>query len=185
MFITNEFYHEYFSIINKARSCKRVKNKDVYFESHHIVPRCMNGTDDANNLVLLTYTEHCKCHELLPKFTSGDAKRKLLFAWSIMRTNQPDDTNKNEYQQLRSKLPGTRLGSTMSEESKHKLSKARMGKPSGMLGKSHSISTITKMKDSARKRAKQKCPYCDKTGSPNNMSRWHFKNCKFYDPQVR
>ena len=24
-----------------------------------------------------------------------------------------------------------------------------------------------------------KCPHCDKCGSPNNMYRWHFDNCKF------
>ena len=27
-----------------------------------------------------------------------------------------------------------------------------------------------------------KCPYCDKVGSPSNMKRWHFDNCKTLKP---
>jgi hypothetical protein len=36
-------------------------------EQHHIVPRCMGGTDDQANLVLLTYEEHLLAHLLLTR----------------------------------------------------------------------------------------------------------------------
>lgn len=38
-----------------------------YFERHHILPRCMGGSDDASNIVLLTPEEHFTAHVLLVK----------------------------------------------------------------------------------------------------------------------
>lgn len=35
-----------------------------------------------------------------------------------------------------------------------------------------------KMSDAAKNRKKVKCPQCGKIGSPSNMKRWHFDNCK-------
>jgi len=48
---------------------RRGKNRlfEGYTESHHIVPRCMGGTDDLDNLVNLTAEEHYVCHQLLVK----------------------------------------------------------------------------------------------------------------------
>ena len=52
MFNTNEFYHEYFAIVNSANSKDRKKlpRDDInyqYFESHHIIPRSCGGDDGA------------------------------------------------------------------------------------------------------------------------------------------
>ena len=38
-----------------------------YTEKHHIIPRCMNGTDDKENIVSLSAREHYVCHQLLVK----------------------------------------------------------------------------------------------------------------------
>lgn len=38
-----------------------------YTENHHIIPRCMGGSDDSNNLVRLTPEEHYVAHQLLIK----------------------------------------------------------------------------------------------------------------------
>jgi hypothetical protein len=38
-----------------------------YSENHHIIPKCIGGTDDKNNLVLLTAEEHFLAHVLLIK----------------------------------------------------------------------------------------------------------------------
>ncbi|CAH9013668.1 putative homing endonuclease [Vibrio phage 277E43-1] len=51
--------------------------KERGFEIHHILPRCLGGTDENNNLVKLTYREHFLAHRLLPKFVTGIAKGKL------------------------------------------------------------------------------------------------------------
>lgn len=43
-----------------------------YYERHHIIPRCMGGSDDENNLVLLTMREHLLAHLLLVKIYPND-----------------------------------------------------------------------------------------------------------------
>ena len=43
------------------------KDLNYYTEKHHILPRCMNGEDEINNYVLLTYREHIIAHMLLSK----------------------------------------------------------------------------------------------------------------------
>jgi hypothetical protein len=42
------------------RLIQRGKSRTLseYTERHHIVPRCMGGTDDAQNIVRLTAEEH-------------------------------------------------------------------------------------------------------------------------------
>ena len=48
---------------------KRAKNRllECYTERHHIVPRCMGGSDDAENIAVLTAEEHFVAHQLLIK----------------------------------------------------------------------------------------------------------------------
>jgi len=38
-----------------------------YVERHHIIPRCMGGSDDKENIAVLTPEEHFLCHVLLVK----------------------------------------------------------------------------------------------------------------------
>lgn len=45
----------------------RPLSADVYYETHHIIPKCMGGDDSKDNLVELTYREHCLAHKLLTK----------------------------------------------------------------------------------------------------------------------
>jgi hypothetical protein len=42
-----------------------------YSEEHHIIPRCLGGSDDAINLVRLTAEEHYVAHQLLVKIYPG------------------------------------------------------------------------------------------------------------------
>lgn len=55
---------------------KRSKQRTLleYAEEHHIVPRCVGGTDDSHNLVMLTPEEHYVCHQLLVKIYPGNIK---------------------------------------------------------------------------------------------------------------
>ena len=74
------YFIVYNNIIEKAKS--RGLNKkllDGYFERHHIVPRCMNGTNDKSNLVLLTAREHYICHYLLWKIHKDNYSLHLAF----------------------------------------------------------------------------------------------------------
>lgn len=53
----------YDSIITHAQNNERTE----YTEIHHIIPRCIGGLDDSDNLVKLTAREHFICHYLLTK----------------------------------------------------------------------------------------------------------------------
>lgn len=85
MFLSNKYSRIYFQIVAKARSERRSKRKS-YFEDHHIVPRCCNGTNDKTNRVLLTGREHFICHALLVKMVlqSSDSWPKLVKGFVAM-----------------------------------------------------------------------------------------------------
>ena len=63
-----------------ARGRERVL--EGYKERHHIIPRCLGGTDDPENLVDLTPEEHYVCHQLLVKMYPNN--RDLHYAVMVM-----------------------------------------------------------------------------------------------------
>jgi len=76
MFLENKYTKWYFQLIDNAKTQNRSKNKKIYYESHHIIPKCMGG----NDLVLLTGKEHFICHLLLCRMTLGENKHKMINA---------------------------------------------------------------------------------------------------------
>lgn len=49
---------------NREKLAKTSENY-VYYENHHIIPRCVGGGEEKENKVLLTAKEHFVCHKLL------------------------------------------------------------------------------------------------------------------------
>ena len=75
---------------------------DGYKEIHHIIPRCMGGTDTANNLVELTPEEHYIAHLLLTKIYPNN--NFLIHAAIMMTVNGKNHYRKNKiYGWLRKK----------------------------------------------------------------------------------
>jgi hypothetical protein len=70
----------YNELISRAILETRKKNKDVYYESHHILPKCLGGSNKKDNLVLLTAREHFLAHWLLAKANPDNIK--LSYAWN-------------------------------------------------------------------------------------------------------
>jgi hypothetical protein len=69
----------------------RAKNRyiDGYIENHHIIPKCMGGSDDPTNLVRLTPEEHYVAHQLLVKvYPKNEA---LIRAAIMMIPNRPSN----------------------------------------------------------------------------------------------
>lgn len=89
------FKQIYDNLIVRSKSENRVKSNDVYYENHHIIPKHMNGSDNIDNLVLLTFKEHIIAHYLLWRIYKKDQD---LIAYK-MRSGQ-----KEEAQRLRSRL---------------------------------------------------------------------------------
>lgn len=50
MFNNTKYTKWYFSIIESAKT----RHLSGYVERHHIIPKCLKGTDDANNIVELS-----------------------------------------------------------------------------------------------------------------------------------
>ena len=91
----------YEQIINRGKS----RTLEGYKERHHIIPRCMGGSDEADNLVDLTPEEHYLCHQLLVKMypnnpsliyavvmMSGSIRGTVtnkLYSWCKRRAMQP------------------------------------------------------------------------------------------------
>ncbi len=91
IFLENKYSTIYYSIIKHAKSQCRVKQISDGYQTHHIIPRCMGGTNDSDNLVVLTYKEHRLCHRLLIKMTEGEYKHKMIYAYLLF--NKSFDTS--------------------------------------------------------------------------------------------
>jgi hypothetical protein len=67
-----------------------------YIEEHHVVPRCVGGTDDSYNLVMLTPEEHYLCHQLLVKIYPGNMKL-VKAAMFMVASNKHQRRNNKTY----------------------------------------------------------------------------------------
>lgn len=78
-----------------VKNCKNRTEKLDYKEKHHIIPRCMGGTDDAYNLVDMTPEEHFVAHQLLHKMHPSN--KKLVSALSKMCCHSVKNTRNNKW----------------------------------------------------------------------------------------
>lgn len=83
-------YKEHYDIlIERARN----RTLDGYKESHHVIPKCMNGTDEKSNLVNLTAREHFIAHLLLMKIYPKSYS--LIFAVNMMCIHVTENRSMN------------------------------------------------------------------------------------------
>lgn len=101
----------YKKIIANAATQKRKKKDGLYLEDHHILPRCLGGTNHKNNRVLLTAKEHYIAHHLLWKMYPGNEKIANAF-WIFLhpqlnqhRNMSPKITSK-EYERVKNMMSG-------------------------------------------------------------------------------
>lgn len=86
----NKYEKWYYSITDRA---KLRQYDGSYKEFHHIVPRCLGGTEEPSNFAHLTAREHFICHWLLVKmYPTGQEHWKLLNALRMMRSETPSQT---------------------------------------------------------------------------------------------
>ena len=102
----------YSKIYNRlvSNKTKRKKDKNTYYEDHHIVPRCLGGSDDKSNLVLLTAREHFIAHRLLSKIYPEDLNLKLavLFMASIETLGETFKVTSRTYSLLKTEASEAR-----------------------------------------------------------------------------
>lgn len=84
----------YTQIIQRANNENRSRNKSVYFEKHHIIPKCIGGDNSKENLVFLTPREHFICHWILVRIYTDNSKLHCAF-WNMC--NGRTSGNQNRY----------------------------------------------------------------------------------------
>ena len=108
-------YEKHYSVL-----IERAKNRiiDEYTENHHILPKCVGGTDDKSNIVALTPEEHFLAHQLLVKIYPKESK--LVYAALMMcssskfhgrRNNKFYGWIKRRYQSICKQRVGDKNGS--------------------------------------------------------------------------
>ena len=162
-------YEEFINNILETRG--RNGCGEEYHETHHIVPKCMGGNNDKENLIDLFAREHFEAHWLLALENSEN--EKLVYAWWMMahtnNANQRDyEITAEEYEEARiifsktqSRIQKERLkdknnhpmyGKSFSEKSREKMSRSHKGCQSWNKGKKASEETRKKISESCKGR---------------------------------
>ena len=102
----NLTYDEFINNILETRG--RFACGDEYHERHHIVPKCVGGTNDEENLVDLFAREHFIAHKMLAEENPNE--EGLLYAWWCMSIQTNEHTKERyqltaeEYEEVRTKF---------------------------------------------------------------------------------
>lgn len=126
-------YNEFIKNILNTRG--RFNCGEEYHERHHIIPKCMGGSNDEENLIDLYAKEHYEAHKLLA--LENPHNKRIIYAWWNMSQCSGSSKKRKistgeEYENLRA------LRSKMLSED--------------MCGREFSEETIEKMKHSQKKR---------------------------------
>lgn len=66
----------------------RILSREIYTEKHHIIPKCLGGSNEKSNLTVLTAREHFICHWILAEKLYPN-NSKLWFAfWGMCNQNR-------------------------------------------------------------------------------------------------
>lgn len=116
-------------IINRAKT----RELSGYVEHHHIIPKCLGGTDVKENIVKLTAREHFVAHQLLVMIHKDN--KALKYAAYMMTIGPNGRRNNNRlYSWLKEDYYANRIQS------------------SGFTGRKHSEATKAKMREARAKR---------------------------------
>ena len=158
-----ETYDEFINNILETRG--RFGCGDEYHERHHIVPRCMDGTNEEENLIDLFAREHFIAHKLLA--IENPDNDRLIYAWFCMSTMKSQYTDEryevseNEYEEIK-KTYAAMMSKKFSGEKNPMYGIHRFGVENPMYGrhrddkpfygKHHTQESKDRMKESQKKR---------------------------------
>lgn len=153
----------YQKVYNQIIERAKTRKLEGYKEKHHIVPKCMGGLNNKENLVELTPREHFLCHLLLIKIYSNNLKLKqALWLMTIQSKSKGIKISNRSYELCRleyinivknkpkhtkeskQKLRESRLGKKMSQETKNKISLVHKGNKYALGFKNNELQKISK-----------------------------------------
>lgn len=169
----NEITYKDF-IENIIQTRGRCSCGNEYHERHHIIPRCMNGTDDKDNLIDLFAKEHFEAHRLLA--LENPDNDKLVYAWHSMVFLKNDfhqryELTPEEFEEARKAhslamsgennpnygLTGENhylYGTHRTDETKQKIREKALGENNAFYGKHHTMESRKKQSDAQKERFK-------------------------------
>jgi hypothetical protein len=176
----NYFCH-YDALIARAR----LRMLDCYVEEHHVIPKCMGGTNDISNLVKLTPEEHFVAHQLLAKMYP-DVKG-LIYSLARLSGGKSETRSNKLYGWIKRRLSSQRskdmqghkiwAGRTHSEETKNKIRDFNLSQ-SASRGLVRSAETRSKISNTKKNAPKLTCPHCNKSMSEYYINKFHLNFCK-------
>lgn len=124
------YYKTYNQLIDK---CIQMESDgypdDMYTEVHHILPKCMGGTNDKSNLVKMPARYHIVAHMLLA--CAFPDNKKIIYAVNIMFISSTSNSSRNNSiskistrlaAKFRETMSKQQIGSKLSEVQKQKIS---------------------------------------------------------------
>lgn len=127
LFNKSKYTKCYFAIVQRANSEGRMKGGATFYESHHIIPKCLGGNNKKENLVLLTLREHFIVHHLLLKMTmTKDHHIKMQRALGAMTTRHT--LSSRQFERARQAQAEAMRDRHVSAESREKMRAAKVGK---------------------------------------------------------
>ena len=168
---------------------------------HHIIPRHMGGSDEPENLVVVSVEQHALLHkqlwedlgqwqdEIAWKTLSGQMTKQEAIIKAIKKAN----TGRKLSEEHRRKMSLSRTGKKRkprSEEHARKIGLANKGRKASeeerrnnsLAQSGKTLSNEHRQKIGSANKGKQRpmliCPHCQKSGAKNMMIRWHFDNCQ-------
>jgi hypothetical protein len=149
---TMNYTKVYNQLMERAKG--RKPEKGGYYESHHIVPKCMGGSNDKENKVKLTYREHFIAHWLLHREYPTNKSLAAAFhimaygtSWRNVRKEKGDFfPSSRQLEEAKMAKVIQRRGTIHSEETRRKISESNKGKPSATKGSTHTDEAKEKMR---------------------------------------
>lgn len=124
------YYKTYNKLIDK---CIQMESEgypeDVYTEVHHILPKCIGGTNKKDNLVRMPVRYHIVAHMLLA--SAFPDNKKIVYAVNIMFISSSSNSSRNNsinristrlVAKFREDMSKQQIGSKLSEIQKQKIS---------------------------------------------------------------
>jgi hypothetical protein len=109
-----DYQKHYDLLIEKRKNRELIKNE--YYENHHIVPKCIGGSNTKDNLIKLTAREHFIAHWLLHRIYPKN--NKLAFAFYLMSGGFGKNENKKIFSSIAYQESKIARGKAISENNK-------------------------------------------------------------------
>lgn len=138
----NKYTTWYEQLVEGAKN--RSLPEDTYTEKHHIVPRCMGGSNKKENIVELTAREHYIAHLLLWKMSMPEKwNNKMMMALHVMING----SGKGKQKVARSEyLVNSRIFEKNRKKWRDYMSESRKGEGNHFYGKKHTEETKERIK---------------------------------------